>query len=227
MQSYGMAQHQQHQHQQQQQQHQQQSFAQAAQPVPVQHAAPAASTEPQLLPGWLQQFDPNTNRYYYVNPQTQQSTWDPPLAPEPQAVSVQPTIMQTQAQAQAQAAMQPAVSPQPAVAPAVVSTPGVTPPEVLQIGALVEEAVRVATAAEKRQMGVLSSSYDALVAKARAGAVDATILEKLDRLSSSLMSQPRNLVQASAIHQDLANSEWNAHKDWVRGLKILIQVLRR
>ena len=237
----------------QQQQHYGQAAAvqaqvQAQQPVtpvaaaPAPAAAPAgavAPSEPRLQSGWLQQFDPNTNRYYYVNPATQQSMWEAPLAVEaaaapavlhvPQSHQHQhlqhqsPTIMQTAAQV---AASPVAAAPVAAAAPVEPVQPGVVPPEVLAVGALVKFASENAGPAERRQIGALTASFDALTSKAQANAIEYDVLEKLGRLAACL-GEPQNVAGATAIQQDLANTAWNVHKDWIRGMKILIQIIRR
>jgi protein transport protein SEC31 len=235
--------------------------AQAQQPVvaavaPAAAVAAASPSEPQLQPGWLQQFDPNTNRYYYVNPTTQQSLWEAPLAVEVAAVGPgvmhvpqqhqqqhqqhhqhhhhqqqqqqqfqqqSPTIMQTAAQV---AASPIAAAPVAAAAPVEQVQPGVVPPEVVAVGVLVKFASENASPAERRQIGALTASFDALTSKAQANAIEFDVLEKLGRLAACL-GEPQNVAGATAIQQDLANTAWNAHKDWIRGMKILIQIIRR
>jgi WD40 repeat protein len=41
-------------------------------------AATAATTNPAALAGWVKSHDPNTGRFFYANPMTRQTQWDPP-----------------------------------------------------------------------------------------------------------------------------------------------------
>ena len=76
------------------------------------------------------------------------------------------------------------------------------------------------------------------------GEVDSLVIEKVNRLAAEI--QIKNAVGANAIqmvifvtfcsaeysdfyffyfnYQDLVTNDWGAHKDWIKGLKILIQV---
>lgn len=49
--------------------------------------------QPQLPPGWLAVTDPVSNRVYFANPSTGQTSWEPPVpvsAPPPPPVFIQP-----------------------------------------------------------------------------------------------------------------------------------------
>ena len=97
-------------------------------------------------------------------------------------------------------------------------------------------------------MVMVNESFQHLCKKAAAGEVAADVLQKVGQLAADVAA--RNFPSASAIQavsrhifvlsvgsmahssmlhcqyhiQDLANTVWNQHKDWIKGLKVFIQV---
>lgn len=95
-------------------------------------------------------------------------------------------------------------------------------------------------------MSSVTASYDALVAQVNKGEVSADVMQKVAMLVDNLGN--RNFPGATQIQavsicscvvvanapvdlfyfifyaQDLANTVWNQHKDWIKGIKILIQL---
>ena len=97
------------------------------------------------------------------------------------------------------------------------------PESVKALDATVVNLVQIVTSpADKRQLTMVQTSMTALKNKAMAGGVDETILEKLSHLVAQIQS--KNAVGANQIQMDLVNTAWGNHKDWIKGLKVLIQL---
>ena len=54
------------------------------------------------------------------------------------------------------------------------------------------------------------------------GDIDDEVSHKVDHMVTSLRS--RDYATAAAIQSGLANSDWKDHKDWLKGIKFLIQL---
>jgi len=80
----------------------------------------------------------------------------------------------------------------------------------------------VSSPADKRQLVMVSTSIAVLKEKTMAGGVDGEILAKLDQLVAEI--QNKNKGAADAIQMDLVNTAWGIHKEWIKGLKVLIQL---
>jgi len=52
--------------------------------------------------------------------------------------------------------------------------------------------------------------------------IDGSIAEKVGQIVSALGN--RDFSSASTIHTGLVNSDWKEHKDWLKGMKFLIQL---
>jgi protein transport protein SEC31 len=154
------------------------SVSAAVSPAPA-----AAASYGSLPPGWLQLFDPNTNRPYYVNQATNQSQWEPPALvtqqPSP-AVAAAPAIAHTVAGANPAPsgnAVAPANIPQiaqPARAAQVSSAavgghPGPSAPVLTTaaapVPALVEESIRPATNVSSPFMVTLDNVIQGLLGR--------------------------------------------------------------
>ncbi len=91
------------------------------------------------------------------------------------------------------------------------------------LDSVVTNLVQVVTSpADKRQLSMVQTSITALKNKAMAGGVDVTILEKLSQLVAQIQS--KNAAGANQIQMDLVNTAWGNHKEWIKGLKVLIQL---
>lgn len=259
---------------------------------------PAVVAAPILLPGWAQAVDPSSGRVYYFNHSTNQSQWEPPLAPVPTPIPVpmpspvntheparaMPSQMQSFGQqhqhmhpnatsvvapatmasqpsafSAAQAQPQPITSKgfgapttwNPSAQPAHIASHGTSssastapvaaatnttttasaatakaefplPEAVVTLGQLIASITAAVGPADKRQMASVSESYSHLVKKATAGEVSEDVVAKIGHLVHELTV--RNFAAASAIQTDLANTVWAQHKEWIKGLKFLIQV---
>jgi len=122
----------------------------------------------------------------------------------------------------------PVTAPGPSVAPQPSPAPEPKPVIELQCVKAFEEIITAVSAlssmtpGDKRQMAMVSSCHAVLKAKAGAGEVGPEIEEQLDQLVSAL--QHRNFPAANAIQTALANTAWAQHKDWIRGVKVFIQI---
>merc|ERR1711871_373718 len=155
-----------------------------------------------------------------VQPMVAQPALTQPAATQPapsQPVSTQPAVTQP-------APTQPAATSAPASAAASTPQPLTEEPEsVKALDATVANLVQIVTSpADKRQLTMVQTSMTALKDKAMAGGVDETILEKLSNLVAQIQS--KNAVGANQIQMDLVNTAWGNHKEWIKGLKVLIQL---
>jgi protein transport protein SEC31 len=80
----------------------------------------------------------------------------------------------------------------------------------------------VAHASERRQLEEAKSAIDALGKKFSRGAIDSDIEAKLVSMSASIGS--RDFRSATAIQTALVSHEWKVHKDWLKGLKLILQL---
>jgi len=64
-----------------------------------------------------------------------------------------------------------------------------------------------------------------LVEKVSTNQVSQEVMLKIGQLVDDLNS--RNFVGASATQTDLVNTAWTQHKEWIKGLKILIQLAQK
>ena len=71
-------------------------------------------------------------------------------------------------------------------------------------------------------MQMVSAAYAHLLEKFGANEVSAEVLQKLAHLVMELTQH--NFVGASGMQTDLANTAWGQHKEWIKGLKVLIQL---
>ena len=78
---------------------------------------------------------------------------------------------------------------------------------------------------DKKQLVMVRTGYTALQEKMRANEVDAGVLAKLTAFVEHMAN--RNFPLATAVQTDLVNTAWNEHKEWVKGLKNLIQLANR
>lgn len=79
--------------------------------------------------------------------------------------------------------------------------------------------------AEKKQITVLRQSFSALQERLRNNDISADILQKITAFMECMVN--RNFAGATVIQTDLVNTAWDAHKDWIKALKGLIQLASR
>ena len=112
--------------------------------------------------------------------------------------------------------------PQPAIPKPVVQAEPVDSGPAIALGTYISQMTEIANPLEKRQLAMVSTAYNNLLEKINTNEVSADVMNKIAQLVSELNS--RNFVAANAIQTNLANTEWNLHKEWIKGVKILIQL---
>ena len=75
---------------------------------------------------------------------------------------------------------------------------------------------------EKRQVGDAEKAVSLLEQRMRAGAVSSSVEAQLAEMGRACAS--RNFSAAHQVNQRLSTTEWNTHKDWLKGLKFLIML---
>ena len=95
----------------------------------------------------------------------------------------------------------------------------------LQMGlmAVVEQLSASATGSMEKKQAAESQKAVAVFIKTLArGGVDADIANKVGSMLSAL--QNRDYASASSIVTGLVSNEWKDHKDWLKGMKFLVQM---
>ena len=82
-----------------------------------------------------------------------------------------------------------------------------------------------ASGAEKKQLADVDKAVNILLAKLSSGQVDSAIAEKATQLVTALSSG--DAASASNIQKVLAAEFWDNHKDWIKGMKNLVQLCQR
>eukprot|EP01035_Chromulina_nebulosa_P017943 gene17943-23567_t len=122
---------------------------------------------------------------------------------------------------------QPAVNTTASVAPVVApakKAENVPLPESVHIlGGLISQiGGTIVNPADKRQFTAVNQSYNTLCEKISSNEVSADVLQKISLLVQELTN--RSYSSANAIQVDLANTVWSQHKEWLKGIKVLIQL---
>ena len=78
------------------------------------------------------------------------------------------------------------------------------------------------TAADKRQLGEAEKGVAILIKRLGRGDIDETVTNKVSQLTTAL--QNRDHYTSAAIQKQLVNEDWQEHKDWLKGIKFLIQL---
>lgn len=74
---------------------------------------------------------------------------------------------------------------------------------------------------EKKQATEAQKGVAVFIKSSARGAVDADVAGKMQTMLSAL--QNRDYGSASSIMTSLVSHEWKDHKDWLKGMKILVQ----
>lgn len=90
------------------------------------------------------------------------------------------------------------------------------------LGSLHEHLVSIANAADKRPLEEAKKGLEVLVKKLSRGQIDEATEDHLLQIVSAIGNQ--DFRSATSILTALVNSEWREHKDWLKGLKALLQV---
>ena len=167
-----------------------------------------------------------------------------PVAHAPQPNPPQPATFAPRAnnppQPVPQPNLMPAPVPQPQPAPAPPPAPAPAPaPEPVPV-AQSPEAVAVAenlsalvahlggmplNGSEKRQLAEVDKSVTVLKQKMTFGAVDANVVASCHHLVGAMLN--RDYATAQNVQVALVNSHWGEHKDWLKGVKFLIQLAQK
>jgi len=75
---------------------------------------------------------------------------------------------------------------------------------------------------ERKQLTESEKGVAILIKKLSRGAIDPDVVAKVQQLV--LAAESRNYVAAGGIQKSLVDSVWSDHKDWLKGLKFLIQL---
>lgn len=78
------------------------------------------------------------------------------------------------------------------------------------------------TPADKRQLVEAEKGIAILLKRLSRFDIDADVTDKVDSIASALKSG--DSATALAVHTALVNSDWKNHKDWLKGMKFLIQL---
>jgi protein transport protein SEC31 len=79
--------------------------------------------------------------------------------------------------------------------------------------------------AESKMLTEGVKAANILFARMAAGTVDSEVIARMSYMCS--MMQTRDTAGAAAIYKELVNTSWNAHKDWLKGLKHITTLARR
>jgi protein transport protein SEC31 len=78
------------------------------------------------------------------------------------------------------------------------------------------------TPADKRQLAEAEKGIAVLLKRLARFDIDADVTDKVDNMVSALRSC--DYATALAVQTGLVNSDWKDHKDWLKGIKFLIQL---
>jgi protein transport protein SEC31 len=80
----------------------------------------------------------------------------------------------------------------------------------------------VAQPSEKRQLEESKKGIDALFKKLARGQIDDEVNAKLLAIVAQIGNY--DFRAATATQTSLVNTDWKIHKDWLKGLKVLLQL---
>eukprot|EP00978_Attheya_sp_CCMP212_P004495 scaffold9789_cov54-Attheya_sp.AAC.12 len=78
------------------------------------------------------------------------------------------------------------------------------------------------TVNDKRQLSEIEKGITVFLKRLSRGDIDSEIASKVGTMISAL--ENRDYVTATGIQTSLVNSDWRDHKDWLKGIKFLIQL---
>jgi len=78
---------------------------------------------------------------------------------------------------------------------------------------------------EQKQLAEITKGIGFLLKKLSRGDVEKSVLDKVDKMAFAMQNKDYNT--ASGIQTQLVNSDWREHKDWLKGMKFLIQLAHR
>jgi len=78
------------------------------------------------------------------------------------------------------------------------------------------------SAADRRQVAEAEKGIAILVKRLALGDIDAGVCGKVSTLVQALLN--RDYATTSVLQKQLVNDDWKEHKDWLKGIKFLIQL---
>lgn len=78
------------------------------------------------------------------------------------------------------------------------------------------------SAADKRQLQEAEKGVAILVKRLARGDLDAGVAGKVSSLTTALLNRDYNTT--NSVQKILVNEDWKNHKDWLKGIKSLIQL---
>ena len=123
----------------------------------------------------------------------------------------------------------PAAGPEPE-AFAAAADPAALPANLAPIGPALSDlqarlAVACSAAAEQKMLAEANKAAAVLMGKLATGMVGADVGAKA--LQMVMACGARDFATANSIQKDLAATAWNDHKDWVKGIKRLLELAQR
>jgi hypothetical protein len=91
-----------------------------------------------------------------------------------------------------------------------------------ELQAMLDTVTGKAVGGDKRQIVMIKGALAALHKQVAGNAVSNETMGKLDQMVVALHG--KNSAAANVINTDLTNTVWAQHKDWIKGLKYLIQL---
>jgi protein transport protein SEC31 len=78
------------------------------------------------------------------------------------------------------------------------------------------------TGTEKRQLSEAEKGIAILVKRLARGDIEANVANKIAQLTNAL--QKRDHSASAAIQKQLVNEDWQDHRDWLKGVKLLVSL---
>ena len=78
---------------------------------------------------------------------------------------------------------------------------------------------------EKKQLAEVEKGVAIFSKRLARGDIDAALVEKVSQIVGLLSK--REFTTASGIHTELVNGYWKDNKDWLRGMKLLLQLVAK
>ncbi len=93
---------------------------------------------------------------------------------------------------------------------------------VTQLGQIIQQITQACQ--DKKVMGAVNVSYEHLVAKVAENDINSEVMGKIANFVNHLVT--KNFNAANAVQMDLTNTEWSKHKEWIKGLKLLLKIAK-
>lgn len=94
-----------------------------------------------------------------------------------------------------------------------------------ELNVIIEQTTVLCTPSEKRQMTMVNAAYSSLSQMASNNEVSASVMSQINILVNDIRN--KNFVGANKIITDLTNTQWAIHKEWIKGIRVLIQLVSK